>query len=91
MLTRSRLQRGEGELEEYNPEIGRRRVNQPSQMEEKEGGQSSELSVKDFQKLFLDMKAMVDELYAEKKKHKKGGSSKHKKQEDQKDTEEKAP
>ena len=41
MLTRSRLNQDEGDLEEYNLEIGKKRVNPPSQMEDKGGGQGS--------------------------------------------------
>lgn len=63
MLTRSRIQRGEGKLEEYNPEIGKRRTNPPSQMEGKGGEEGSE--DKSIQKTLQNLETIVQVLVQE--------------------------
>ena len=63
MLTRSRLNQGEGDLEEYNPEIGKQRSNPPSQMEDKGGGQG--LEDRSIQKTLQNLQTMVEVLLRE--------------------------
>ena len=66
MLTRSRLQRGEGEFEEFNPEIGSRKGKMSSPKGEETT--SSIPSEGEFLKAFMRMQAMVEELYQDRKK-----------------------
>ena len=66
MLTTSRLQRGEGELEEFDPEIGSRRGKTSSP--KGEGVASSIPSEGEFLKAFMRMQTMVEELYQYRKK-----------------------
>ena len=64
MLTRSRLNQGEGDLEEYNPEIGKRRANPHFQMEDKgAGGQG--LEDQSIQKTLQNLQRMVEVLVRE--------------------------
>ncbi|XP_057844927.2 uncharacterized protein LOC131054430 [Cryptomeria japonica] len=63
MLTRSRIQRGEGKLEEYNPKIGKRRTNPPSQMEGKGGEEGSE--DESIQKTLQNLETIVQVLVQE--------------------------
>ena len=58
MLTRSRIQKGEGKLEEFDPEIGKRRIF--SKMSIPEMDVLDEISEQEFQRAFLEMKAKVD-------------------------------
>ena len=60
MLTRSRLQHGEGELEEFDPEIGsiRGRMDSPKG----EDGASSIPSEGEFLKALMRMQTMVEEI-----------------------------
>ena len=59
MLTRSRIEKGEGKLEEYNPEIGKRRTKPSSQMAD-EGGQA--FQDKSIQKTLQNLQTMVEVL-----------------------------
>jgi hypothetical protein len=61
MLTRSKLQHGEGELEEFDPEIGSRRGRMSSP--KGEATVSSIPSEEEFLKAFTRMQTMVEELY----------------------------
>ena len=61
MLTRSKLQCGEGELEEFDPDIGLRRGKMSSTK-----GEATTSSIPyegEFMKAFMRMKTMVEELY----------------------------
>jgi hypothetical protein len=61
MITREKLNRGEGELVEENTEIGsRKRTSQSENMASKEGLSHSEI---EFQKSFFSMSEMVKVLY----------------------------
>ena len=61
MLTREKLQRGEGELVADNPLIGlRKRASHSEKMASEEGLSQDE---KEFQKTFLAMSEMVKVLY----------------------------
>jgi hypothetical protein len=73
MLTRSKLQHGEGELEEFDPEIGSRRGRMSSPKGEEEA--SSVPSEGEFLKDFMRMQTMVEELYQDRKKGEQGGQS----------------
>jgi hypothetical protein len=73
MLTRSKLQRGEGELEEFDPEIGSRRGRMSSPKGEEAA--SSIPSEGEFLKAFMRMQTMVEELYQDRKKGEQGGPS----------------
>ena len=66
MLTRSRLQHGEGELEEFDPKIGSRRGKMASPKGEE--ATSSIPYEGEFLKAFMRMQTMVEELYQEWKK-----------------------
>ena len=61
MLTRSGLQHGEGEFEDFYPEIGSRRGKMASPKGEE--ATSSILSNGEFLKAFMRMKTMVEEIY----------------------------
>ena len=66
MLTRSRLHRGEGEFEDFYPEIGSRRGKMASPK-----GEEATFSIpfeEDFLKSFMRMQMMVEELYQYQKK-----------------------
>jgi hypothetical protein len=67
MLTRSRIKKGEGKLEVYNPKIGSRRSTQRGEMAtpRKTNPFNSE---EDFFEAFSLMKEMVEELYNERGK-----------------------
>ena len=73
MLTRSKLQRGEGELEKFDPEIGSRRGRMSSPKEE--AAASSISYAEEFLKGFMRMQMMVEELYQDWKKREQGGPS----------------
>jgi hypothetical protein len=73
MLTRSKLKHGEGLLEEFNPDIGMRHTFQ-QQVMVLEGEESLTEFERSFWKAFLDMKAMVEELYREQGKNGEGPS-----------------
>ena len=73
MLTRSRLQRGEGELEEFDLEIGSRRGKMSSPKGEE--ATSSIPSKGEFLKDFMRMQTMVEELYQNRKRGEQGGPS----------------
>ena len=73
MLTRSKLQLGEGELEEFDPEIGSRRERMSSPKGEEAA--SSIPSKGEFLKAFMRMQTMVEELYQDWKKGEQGGPS----------------
>ena len=85
MLTRSRLNLGEGELVEGDPEIGSRRTfsrTMSSPRGEEEGHTEREkpvISETEFLEAFISMKAMMEILldeHAERKKKEEGSSSK---------------
>jgi hypothetical protein len=82
MITREKLNRGEGELVEENPEIGsRKRTSQSEKMASKEGLSHNEI---EFQKSFFPMSEMVKVLYddyLERKRPILGESSKSKSEE----------
>jgi hypothetical protein len=73
MLTRSKLKRGEGSLEEYNLEIGTRCTFQQQAMELEKEENLTEYK-RSFQQDFFDMKSMVEELYREQRKNGEGPS-----------------
>ena len=73
MLTRSRLQRGEGELEEFDSEIGSRRGKMYSPKGEEVS--YSIPSEGEFLKAFMRMQTMVEELYQDRKRGEQGGPS----------------
>jgi hypothetical protein len=62
MLTRAKLKRGEGQLEDFNPEIQRRPHKQEMSSPRKLGPYASE---DDLFEEFKLMKSMVEELYHE--------------------------
>jgi hypothetical protein len=82
MITREKLNRGEGELVEENPEIGsRKRTSQSEKMASKEGLSHNKIG---FQKSFFPMLEMVKVLYddyLERKRPILGESSKSKSEE----------
>jgi hypothetical protein len=69
MLTRSKSKRGEGKLASYNPEIGSRSFTRRGEMDSPRrlGPYDSE---DDFFEAFNLMKAMVEEMYEDRKKAK---------------------
>jgi len=71
ILTRSKLQRGEGELEEFDPEIGSRRGRMSSP--KGEATTSSIPSKEEFLKSFMRIQMMVEELYQDRKKGEQSG------------------
>ena len=73
MLTRSRIQCGEGELEEFDPKIGSRRGKMSSPKGEEVVSSIPCEGV--FLKAFMRIKAMVEELYQDRKKGEQGGPS----------------
>ena len=75
MLTRSRLLSGEGELEEFDSEIGKRKASQKPSMEDHVLGDPRGEDEK-FKLMFLNMQRMLEELYNEKKKRDETSSSK---------------
>ena len=70
---RSRIQHDEGELEEFDPEIGSRRGRMVSP--KGEDGASSIPYEGEFLKDYMRMQTMVEDLYQDQKKGKKGGPS----------------
>ena len=68
MLTRSRIQKGEGKLEEFNPEIGKRRTFPKMSIAGMEV--PDEISEQEFRRAFLEMKAKVDILFQERQEWK---------------------
>ena len=70
MLTRSILQCGEGELEEFDPEISSRRGRMDSP--KGEDGVSSIPYEGEFLKAFMRMQPMVEELYQDRQKGEQG-------------------
>ena len=73
MLTRSKLQRGEGELEEFDPKIGSRRGRMASPKGEE--ATSPIPSKGEFIQSFMRMQTMVEELYQDRKRGEQGGPS----------------
>ena len=71
MFTRSRLHRGEGELEEFHREIFSRRGRMASP--KGEDGASSIPSEGEFLKAFMRMQTMAEELYQHRNKGEQGG------------------
>ena len=70
MLTRSKLQCGEGELEEFDPEIGSRR----GRIFSPKGEEASSIPFEgEFLKDFMRMQTMVEELYQDRNKGEQGG------------------
>ena len=69
MLTRLRFRRGEGELIEANPEIGRVFSQRRMAGETRLGSESQ------FFDSFMTIRAMVEEMYREFKKNKDEGTS----------------
>ena len=63
MLTRLKLKQGEGELEKFNPEIGKRRTFPLSEMAFEHN--LPEFDVEAFQRDFVELKALVDILLQE--------------------------
>jgi hypothetical protein len=61
MITRERMNHGEGELIEENPEIGLRKITSQSEKMASEEGLSHE--EKEFQKTFFAMSEMMKVLY----------------------------
>lgn len=77
MLARSKLRRGEGALEEPNPQIGSRRPQTPQVIAHEEG-QGQEKMFEDeraFRKANFDMTEMVKMLYSERTTRLQGESS----------------
>ena len=72
-VTRSRVQHGEGELEEFDPEIGSRRGRMDSP--KGEDATSSIPSEGEFLKAFMMMQTMVEDIYQDQKKGEQGGPS----------------
>ena len=73
MLIRSKLQHGEGELEESDPEIGSRRGKMDSPK-----GEAATFSIPskgEFLKAFMRMQTMADEIYQDRKRGEQGGPS----------------
>ena len=66
MLIRSRLERGEGEIEEFDPEIGSRRRKMASPKGEE--ATSYMLFEGEFLKAFMRIQTMVEDLYQDRKK-----------------------
>jgi hypothetical protein len=60
MLMRSKSKRGEGKLEEFNPEIGSRSLFRRKEMEHEDVLSEDD---KEFRKMFLEMTTMVKELW----------------------------
>ena len=73
MLTRSRLQCGDGELEEFDLEIGSRRGRMASP--KREDTTSSIPYEGGFLKAFMRMQTMVEDLYQDRKRGEQGGPS----------------
>ena len=63
MLTRLKLKQGEGELEKFNPEIGKRRTFPQSEMTSEQN--LPKFDAKAFERYFLEMKALVEILLQE--------------------------
>lgn len=82
MLTRLGLQHGKGELEEFDPEIGKRKVVHQSTMtgtENVETPEATEMKPMDetqIQQMFMNVQEMLEELYEDKKKRDEALSSK---------------
>ena len=75
MLNRSRLLSGEGELEEFDSEIGKRKTSRKPSMEDPIGGDPKNED-EQFKLMFFNMQRMLEELYNEKKKRDETSSSK---------------
>ena len=82
MLTRLGLQRGKGELEEFDPEIGKWKVIHQSTMtgteniETPEATESKSMDKNQIHQMFLNMQEMLAELYEDKKMRDATSSSK---------------
>ena len=61
MLTRSKLKRGEGKLEEIDPEIGSKKSAHRKAMDS-HGGEGNLETKDEFKNTFMDLKMMVEEL-----------------------------
>ena len=59
MLTRSKIKRGEGKLEEIDPEIGSRKSDQRKAMDP-HGGEGNIETEDEFEKTFYELKMMVE-------------------------------
>ena len=75
MLTRSRLLSVEGELEEFDSEIGKRKASRKPSMEDPVVGDPKGED-EQFKLMFFNMQRMLEELYNEKKKRDETSSSK---------------
>jgi len=75
MVARSKLKRGEGVLEEPNPQISSRRRQTPLVMAHEEGQELMSKDERDFRKAFYDMSEMVKVLHNERKARLHGENS----------------
>ena len=73
------MRRGEGELEEPNPQIGLRRSQNPQVMAHEEGKELMSEDERAFRKAFYDMFEMVKVLYNERTTRLQGESSNQRK------------
>ena len=82
MLTRLGLQRGKGELEEFDPEIGKRKLVHQSTMtwtkniQTHEAIETNPMDETQIQQMFMNMQQMLAELYEDKKKRDEAPASK---------------
>lgn len=74
MVTRSKLKRGEGVLEEPNPQIGSIRSQTPLVTTHEEGNQLMPEDERAFRKVFYDMFEIAKVLYTERTKRLQGES-----------------
>ena len=97
MLTRLGLQCGKGELEEFNPEIGKRTVVHQLTMtgteiiETPEATEKKPMDENQIQQMFLNMQQMLVELYEDKKMTDAASSSKASKKDKGKGKADKSP
>lgn len=93
MLTRSKSQRGEGILEQIDPDIGKRRVVQKLTMSGPNAGENTKtkMSEEQFQQAFLTMQQILGELYEDKKARDVASSSKASKKDKGKGKDDKPP
>ena len=75
MLTRSKLLSGEGEIEEFYSDIGKRKASQKPSMVYPIGGEPKNED-EQLKLMFFNMQRMLEELYNEKKKRDETSSSK---------------
>ena len=97
MLTRLGLQRGKGELEEFDPEIGKQKIVHQSTMtgtetiETPEATEKKPMDENQIQQMFLNMQQMLAELYEDKKTRDATSSSKASKKDKGKGKADKSP